>query len=135
MPERIVDARCGFDEFGTDCGGHAGDGNNGIVLHFALSSWFEHDLRANAFRVCREGKPVPTFPDHAAGNKKAPDLFRRGFGSDDAIVRLRAHASRGPRGLCGFGGAFGGRDHERDLMGESLVGVNGFCIENRSQRG
>jgi hypothetical protein len=26
---------------------------------------FEHDLRANAFRVCREGKPVPTFPDHA----------------------------------------------------------------------
>ena len=26
---------------------------------------FEHDLRANAFRVCREGKPVPTFPDQA----------------------------------------------------------------------
>src|SRR5882757_3239684 len=25
----------------------------------------EHDLRANAPRVCREGKPVPTFPDHA----------------------------------------------------------------------
>src|SRR3954449_9206813 len=25
----------------------------------------EHDLRANAFRVCREGKRVPTFPDHA----------------------------------------------------------------------
>ena len=25
----------------------------------------EHDLRANAFRVCREGKPVSTFPDHA----------------------------------------------------------------------
>jgi hypothetical protein len=24
-----------------------------------------HDLRTNAFRVCREGKPVPTFPDHA----------------------------------------------------------------------
>src|SRR5215470_15272552 len=29
------------------------------------SSLFEHDLRANAFRVCREGKPVSTFPDHA----------------------------------------------------------------------
>ena len=27
-----------------------------------------HDLRANAFRVCREGKPVPTFPDHAQIN-------------------------------------------------------------------
>src|SRR5258705_5877552 len=26
---------------------------------------FEHDLRANAFRVCREGNPVSTFPDHA----------------------------------------------------------------------
>src|SRR5262249_30728222 len=26
---------------------------------------FPHDLRANAFRVCREGKPLPTFPDHA----------------------------------------------------------------------
>jgi hypothetical protein len=31
----------------------------------AMPSLFEHDLRANAFRVCREGKPVPTFPDHA----------------------------------------------------------------------
>ena len=29
------------------------------------SSLFEHDLRANAFRVCREGKPLRTFPDHA----------------------------------------------------------------------
>jgi hypothetical protein len=25
----------------------------------------EHDLRANAFRVCREGKPQRTFPDDA----------------------------------------------------------------------
>ena len=45
-------------------------------------------------------------------NKKAPVLFRRGFGYNDAIVQLRAHASRGPRGLAGFGGAFGGRRHE-----------------------
>src|SRR6202047_2135422 len=29
---------------------------------------FEHDLRANAFRVCRQGKPVSTFPDHALRN-------------------------------------------------------------------
>src|SRR5262245_20202855 len=27
----------------------------------------EHDLRANAFRVCREGKPLHTFSDHALG--------------------------------------------------------------------
>jgi len=26
---------------------------------------FEHDLRANAFGVCRERKPLRTFPDHA----------------------------------------------------------------------
>jgi hypothetical protein len=26
---------------------------------------FERDLRANASGVCREGKSVPTFPDHA----------------------------------------------------------------------
>jgi hypothetical protein len=30
-----------------------------------LVSLFEHDLRANAYHVCREGKPVSTFPDHA----------------------------------------------------------------------
>jgi hypothetical protein len=82
-------------------------------------------IPAQTFRVCREGNRY-TFPDHAAGNKKAPDLFRRGFGSGDAIVRLRAHASRGPRGLCGFAGAFGGRDHERELMGETAIDVNGF---------
>jgi hypothetical protein len=33
--------------------------------HHDLISLFEHDLRANAFRVCREGKPLHTFPDHA----------------------------------------------------------------------
>src|SRR5215510_14595004 len=30
-----------------------------------FSSLFEHDLRANAFPVCREGKPLHTFRDHA----------------------------------------------------------------------
>src|SRR5438132_7691184 len=35
--------------------------------HPAPSILFEHDLRANAYRVCPEGKPVPTFPDHAPG--------------------------------------------------------------------
>jgi hypothetical protein len=54
---------------------------------------------------------------NAAGNKKAPVLFRRGFGSDNAIARLRAHDSRAPRGRFGFRGAFGGRDHGADLCG------------------
>src|ERR1700716_4478123 len=40
---------------------------------------FEHDLRANAFRVCREGKPVPTFPDHALRNV---DLLEDALGAD-----------------------------------------------------
>jgi len=36
-------------------------------MSIAIAPWFlfEHDLRANAFRVCRDGKLVPTFPDHA----------------------------------------------------------------------
>jgi hypothetical protein len=39
---------------------------------------FEHDLRANAFRVCREGKPVPTFPDHAPGTVALKSAYTSG---------------------------------------------------------
>ena len=50
---------------------------------------------------------------------KKPRTFSGGAsGSDDAIVRLRAHASRGPGGLAGFRGAFGGRASWRGLMRE-----------------
>jgi hypothetical protein len=63
------------------------------------------------------GKDHDLSRDHASGNKKAPDLFRRGFGSDDAIVRLRAHVSRSPTGLSGFRGAFGVGDHDAGLCG------------------
>ncbi|MCC8967997.1 alpha/beta fold hydrolase [Bradyrhizobium sp. Pear76] len=35
------------------------------------SALFEHDLRANASRVCREGKPLHTFPDHAVRDAPA----------------------------------------------------------------
>jgi hypothetical protein len=42
---------------------------------------------------------VPTFPDHAAGNKKAPVLFRRGFGSENAIV---TYARGSPEARQGF---------------------------------
>jgi hypothetical protein len=38
----------------------------------------EHDLRANAFRVCREGKPLHIFPDHALGRLKRELRRRRG---------------------------------------------------------
>jgi hypothetical protein len=49
--------------------------------------------------VCREGKPVPTFPDHARGNKKAPDLVVRGFGSDDASFDYARTPPEPPEGL------------------------------------
>ena len=65
-----------------------------------------------------------------AGNKKAPVLFRRGFGSDDAIVRLRAHGSRAPGGCFGFRGAFGGRVHGADLCGRVLPPSTAFGAEN-----
>jgi len=56
-----------------------------------------------------------------AGNKKAPDHQRRGAsGWINAFDRLRAHASRGPEGFSGFGGAFGGRDHGPELMRQEL---------------
>src|SRR3954469_9808303 len=49
---------------------------------------FEHDLRANPFGVCREGKPVPTFPDHAryrrCGGDVAGSLINHGFTKADA---------------------------------------------------
>ena len=47
--------------------------------HHDLICLFEHDLRANAFRVCREGKPVPTFPDHAL---RDVDLLEDALGAD-----------------------------------------------------
>src|SRR2546428_10461184 len=48
---------------------------------------FEHDLRANAFRVCREGKPVSTFPDRALSLRTAGHADARPTtGSEQSIV-------------------------------------------------
>jgi hypothetical protein len=65
--------------------------------------------------------------------QKSPGPFRRGFGSDNAIVCLRAQFSRSPDGLCGFRGAFGVRHH--GLMREILIGVNGFRSKIERERG
>ena len=92
----------GGDEFGADRAGHAGDGNNGFVAHGSV--------------LCL----------HDAGNKKAPVLFRRGFGSDNAIVRLRAHGSRAPGGCFGFRGRFGRDRHGADLCGRVRPPSTGF---------
>ena len=65
---------------------------------------------------------------NAAGNKKAPVLFRRGFGLDDAVVRLRAHGSRAPGGGFGFRGAFGRSRHGADLCGRPSPPSTGFRL-------
>src|SRR5215468_9502499 len=60
------------------------------------SSLFEHDLRANAFRVCREGKPVSTFPDHALASMRGSRamLGKHALGDgDDVGWRDVAHAA------------------------------------------
>ena len=82
----------GGDEFGADSAGHAGNGNNGIVLHFAL---------------------------HQAIKK--PRSFSGGASVQMMrSSRLRAHASRSPGGLAGFRGAFGGRHHGAEPLCDSL---------------
>ncbi len=103
LPNRKAALVHGGDEFGADGAGHADNGNNGIVLHFSLHL-FEHDLL---------GKPVVRIMLQAI---KKPRTFSGGASVQMMrSLRLRAHASRGPRGCFGFRGAFGGRDHGADL--------------------
>ena len=53
------------------------------------SSLFEHDLRANAFRVCREGKPVSTFPGHALADQGELGRRRRHENRPLELIRSR----------------------------------------------
>ena len=85
-----------------------------LRIGIPLDLLFEHDLRANAFRVCREGKPVPTFPDHAL--EKSPDqrhIGRAGDQEPDGERQLDALAE-------GMKGASHGRKHPAILGDESL---------------
>jgi hypothetical protein len=52
---------------------------------------FEYDLF---------GKPVATFPDHARGNKKAPDLFEAGLRW--TVMRPTIYARTTPQARGGF---------------------------------
>jgi hypothetical protein len=58
-----------------------------------------------------------------AGNGNDGTFLRRGFGSDDAMAVLRAHDSRSPRGLAGFGHGFRGR-HASGNIWVGRSGVN-----------
>jgi hypothetical protein len=53
--------------------------NRHPALSFCLSM-----ISAQTLRVCREGKPVPTFPDHALDDHSAPiDLSTPHIGQDE----------------------------------------------------
>jgi len=60
--------------------------NTAVSLVYCLSM-----ISAQTLRVCREGKPVPTFPDHALGpagqTKKAARIWRL-FGLLAAICQI-----------------------------------------------
>jgi hypothetical protein len=100
-------------------------------LRTLVSTSFEHDLRANASAFVARENRFPLFRIMLEAIKKPRTFWGRGFGSDDAIVRLRAHASRAPEGL-GFGRGFGGRkDHGTGLMGKDRRIVNRFCPKIR----
>jgi hypothetical protein len=74
---------------------------------------FEHDLRANAFGVCREGKPVRTFPDHALEpDIDQHEIGRAGEQQCDRKGQLRALAE-------GMEARFHGGKHPAILAGES----------------
>jgi hypothetical protein len=53
--------------------------------HHDLIPLFEHDLRANAFRACREAKPVSPFPDRALETQMVR-IFAREFKIDIALL-------------------------------------------------
>jgi hypothetical protein len=80
-----------------------------VESHHDLIPLFEHDLRANAFRVCREGKPVSTFPDHAlnaAHNRhasywKAALSGRRRCRDKKVSTRDRERATKSPSNFVG----------------------------------
>lgn len=59
-----------------------------------MISVFEHNLRANAFSVCREAKPVLTFSDHALTEAAAfldhLDLVAVGIGDEEEARQRRA---------------------------------------------
>jgi hypothetical protein len=57
-------------------------------------------ISGQTLRVWPEGKPVPTFPDHAASNKKAPDLFEAGLRFRECDRDLYARGS--PEARQGF---------------------------------
>ena len=73
--------------------------------HHHLIPLFEHDLRANAFRICREGKPVSTFPDNALAarqrNRGASELAFR-LDHDRLLVASGRERQVGSKsGACG----------------------------------
>jgi hypothetical protein len=71
-----------------------------------------------------------------SGNKKAPVLLRAGLRVQMMrSLDLCAHASRGPRGLAGFGGAFGRGQHGAATYGAAGLPSMAPRAENPPQPG
>jgi hypothetical protein len=85
------------DEFGSDSTGHAGNGNNGIVLQLDVNL-FENVLRASALRLSR-GKTVTHFSGSRCRQQKSPGPFQ---GASVQMMRSSAYARTSPEALAGF---------------------------------
>jgi hypothetical protein len=82
------------------------------------------------------GKPVPTFPDRASGNKKAPDLHQAGLRFQ--MMRSSSYARTPPEAPEGFLVVvvrLVAVIMVDELMRESFDGVNAPEAENRGRRG
>ena len=106
LPTRKAALVHGGDEFGTDGAGHAGNGNNGIVLHFGLHQAIKKP------RTFSGGASVQMMrsSDYA---RKSPEA-REGF----AVFAVRLVLVVMARAYAG-----------------DFAAVNGFRAKNRSQRG
>ena len=109
LPTRKSALVHGGDEFGADGAGHAGNGHNGIVLHFGLHS----------FAIVQAIKKPRTFSGGASVQ------MMRSFDY--------ARTPPEPGGLGGFRRCVWWSCSWRGLMREILAGVNGFRTENRPQ--
>src|SRR5207248_11236524 len=91
----------------------------------------EHDLRANASRVCREGTPVSTFPAHALEISQARKQ-RKSEQRDRADEEPKREHPETAAPLPGRRGIGHGRHHHGMLALDDPEGVIiGEGIENR----
>src|ERR1700736_2142043 len=92
-------------------------------------------LVSSCLRMILTENRYPLFRDHAPETKKAPVLFRRGFGSTGAKSSTTRARLLEPSGSSGFLWWFSQSTSWRGLMRERLADVNGASLENPPQHG